>query len=73
MKKTGLNPDIKNLPELDPKDDFLLADPSSSTGTYPINGSQSGSINGHPTHVPWLRKTEYISREGVQKTGVQEP
>ena len=72
----GLNPDPKNLPELDPKDDFLLADPSSSTGAYPINGSQLGSINGHPTplaHVPWLRKTEYISREGVQKTGVQEP
>ena len=58
---------------LDPKDDFLLADPSSSTGAYPINASQSGSINGYPTplaHVPWLR---YISREGVQKAGVQEP
>jgi len=73
---SSLNPDKENLPEFDPKDDFLLADPSSSTGVYPINGSQSGSINGHPTplaHVPWLRKTEYISREGVQKTGVQEP
>ena len=76
FKKTGLNPNPNNLPKFDPKDDFLLADPSSSTGVYPINGSQSGSINGHPTplaHVPWLRKTEYISREGVQKTGVQEP
>ena len=71
----GLNPDPKDLPEFDPKDDFLLADPPSSTGAYPINGSQSGLINGHPTplaHVPWLRKTEYISREGVQETGVQE-
>ena len=75
-KKIGLNPPLDNLPKFDPKDDFLLADPSSSTGAYPISGSQSGSINGHPTplaHVPWLRKTEYISREGVQKTGVQEP
>lgn len=27
-----------------------------------------------PAHVPWLRKTEYISREGVQRgSGVQEP
>jgi RNA polymerase II-associated factor 1 len=71
-----LNPDKDNLPKFDPKDDFLLADPSSSTGAYPINGSQSGSINGHPTplaHVPWLRKTEYIGREGFQKAGVHEP
>ncbi|KAF7356385.1 RNA polymerase II-associated protein 1 [Mycena venus] len=26
-----------------------------------------------PAHVPWLRKTEYISREGVQRSGAQEP
>ena len=72
----GLNPDPLKLPNLDPKDEFLLADPSSSTGVYSVNGSHPGSINSHPTpltHVPWLRKTEYISREGVQKTGVQEP
>jgi RNA polymerase II-associated factor 1 len=74
--KIGLNPDLEKLPKFDPRDEFLLADPSSSTGAYPVNGSHSGSINGHPTplaHVPWLRKTEYISREGIQKTGVQEP
>lgn len=71
-----MNPDPLKLPNLDPKDEFLLADPSSSTGVYSVNGSHPGSINSHPTpltHVPWLRKTEYISREGVQKTGVQEP
>ena len=30
------NPNPKNLPEFDLKDDFLLADLSSSTGAYPI-------------------------------------
>ncbi|KAF8159557.1 RNA polymerase II-associated protein [Crassisporium funariophilum] len=72
---SSLNPDPLNLPVLDPKDTFLLADPSSSTGAYGMSGNVPGSMNGHSTplaHVPWLRKTEYISREGVQRSGVQE-
>ncbi|KAF9563912.1 RNA polymerase II-associated protein [Agrocybe pediades] len=72
---SNLNPDPNNLPKLDPKDAFLLADPSSSTGTYPVNGpsSSSGVTFGAPlAHVPWLRKTEYISREGMQRSTMQE-
>lgn len=71
----ALNPDLMNLPPLDPKDAFLLADPS-STGAYPNNGSsQSGSSTIQPTlaNVSWLRKTEYISRESSQRQGGQEP
>ncbi|KIK08908.1 hypothetical protein K443DRAFT_671960 [Laccaria amethystina LaAM-08-1] len=71
---SNLNPDPLNLPKLDPKDALLLADPSSSTGLY-TNG-HPGSASGASTplaHVTWLRKTEYISREGVQRSGIQEP
>ncbi|KAL0947891.1 hypothetical protein HGRIS_010526 [Hohenbuehelia grisea] len=58
---SALNPDPRNPPKLDPKDQFLLEDPSSSF----INGSgsASGSSTPLPAHVPWLRKTEYISRD----------
>ncbi|KAG6902582.1 hypothetical protein C0995_014589 [Termitomyces sp. Mi166 len=63
-----LNPDPQNLPLLDPKDAFLLGDLTHS-GSH-VNGS-SGS--GTPlAHVPWLRKTEYISRESSQRSGGQE-
>ena len=67
---SNLNPDLRNPPEFDPKDDFLT-DPSSSRGAYPVIGSQSGSIDNLPTPlacVPSLRKWEYISREGVQNS-----
>ncbi|KAJ7905147.1 RNA polymerase II-associated protein [Mycena leptocephala] len=33
----------------------------------------SGPSTPLPAHVPWLRKTEYISREGVQRSGAHEP
>ncbi|KAJ3510057.1 hypothetical protein NLJ89_g4888 [Agrocybe chaxingu] len=74
-----LNPDPRNLPKLDPKDAFLLADPSSSTGAYPVNGgSHPSSTSVHTTpranaNVSWLRKTEYISRDSTQRNGIQEP
>ncbi|KAK2463597.1 hypothetical protein APHAL10511_004348 [Amanita phalloides] len=67
---SALNPDPENLPKLDPKDAFLLGDPSSSATPY-VNGQlgASTSITSMSlTHVPWLRKTEYISREGVQRS-----
>jgi RNA polymerase II-associated factor 1 len=65
-----LNPDPENLPSLDPKDRFLLGDPSTNStpftnGAAPVSGS--GTSTALPVHVPWLRKTEYISREGVQR------
>ncbi|KAF9054489.1 RNA polymerase II-associated protein [Panaeolus papilionaceus] len=70
---SSLNPDPHNLPKLDPRDAMLLADPSSSTGY--ANGHPTSATLGAPSalgYVPWLRKTEYISREGVQKSSNQE-
>ncbi|PPQ90767.1 hypothetical protein CVT25_010156 [Psilocybe cyanescens] len=73
---SSLNPDIHDLPKLDPKDVFLLADPSSATGAYPPNASTPNPDRltyGTPiANVPWLRKTEYISRENMQRSGIQE-
>lgn len=64
---SALNPDPLNLPKLDPKDAFLLSDPSSSTGITANVGTSSGTST-PLAHVPWLRKTEYISREGVMRS-----
>ena len=75
LRNTGLNPDPLNLPSLDPRDAFLLADPSTSSGAYPTNGgSQPGSGSIQPTlaNVSWLRKTEYITRESSQRQAGQE-
>ncbi|KIM90575.1 hypothetical protein PILCRDRAFT_47121, partial [Piloderma croceum F 1598] len=72
---SALNPDPHDLPLLDPKDKFLLGDPSSTPGGPYTNGAATpGTSAPLPVHVPWLRKTEYISREGVQRgSGTQEP
>jgi RNA polymerase II-associated factor 1 len=72
--RTALNPDPSNLPPLDPKDALLLADPSTSTAAFPLNGN-SISNNAQPTfaNVSWLRKTEYITRESSQRQIGQEP
>jgi RNA polymerase II-associated factor 1 len=71
VNDSTLNPDPENLPSLDPKDRFLLGDPSANSAPY-TNGaapaSGSGASTPLPAHVPWLRKTEYLSREGVQRT-----
>ncbi|KAI9444483.1 Paf1-domain-containing protein [Lactarius indigo] len=45
----ALNPDPRNPPLLDPKDQALLLDPTSGPADF--------------AHVSWLRKTEYISRD----------
>ncbi|GLB41845.1 putative paf1 [Lyophyllum shimeji] len=66
---SSLNPDPLNLPPLDPKDAFLLGDLSAAP--YP-NGSAHAPVT-PIAHVPWLRKTEYISREGVQRSASHEP
>ena len=65
----ALNPDPQNLPPLDPRDRFLLEDPSSSTKAH-TSGGPSTPL---PQHVAWLRKTEYISRESTNKGSGQEP
>ena len=62
----ALNPDPRDPPILDPKDQALLLDPGSSAPDY-------GRLHGHGLHgsgtppmsanVSWLRKTEYISRD----------
>jgi RNA polymerase II-associated factor 1 len=66
-----LNPDPLNLPKLDPKDAYLLSDPSTSTGITANVGSGS-SASAPLAHVPWLRKTEYISREGISRISSQD-
>lgn len=65
---SALNPDPRNPPLLDPKDQALLLDPGSSAPDY-------GRLHGHGHHGPgtppmsanvsWLRKTEYISRDST--------
>ena len=68
-----LNPDPNNLPKLDPKDQFLLGDPA-ATGPVLGTGSASGTstpISSVP-HVPWLRKTEYLSRDGSMRQTVSQ-
>jgi len=62
-----LNPDPNNVPPLDPKDAFLIPDSS-----YPVNGLKASSSSSNLHHVPWLRKTEYISRETSRPTHTPE-
>ncbi|KAJ7625520.1 RNA polymerase II-associated protein [Roridomyces roridus] len=69
-----LNPDPYDLPVLDPDDAALMAELAPpAAGNAFSNGVASGSSTPLPSHVSWLRKTEYISREGVQRAGAQEP
>ena len=56
------------MPTLDPKDAFLLGDVSASN-SFP-NGSSNAPAT--PAHVPWLRKTEYLSREASQRSAAHE-
>ncbi|GJJ11167.1 hypothetical protein Clacol_005399 [Clathrus columnatus] len=66
--KSALNPSSLNKPELDPEDQFLVSDSYSMSGQM-MNGSVNGpSTPTAPTHVSWLRKTEYITRETFQKS-----
>ncbi|KAF8586321.1 hypothetical protein K439DRAFT_1387233 [Ramaria rubella] len=69
--RSELNPSSLNKPELDPEDQFLVSDSFSTSGQV-ANGQTGGSSISSPgpgaSHVPWLRKTEYISREGVHRT-----
>ena len=64
----ALNPDPRNLPKLDPKDQSLLGD-SAGVSTLFVNSSTGGPSSSHTVPaVTWLRKTEYItSREGATR------
>ncbi|KLO12734.1 hypothetical protein SCHPADRAFT_997944 [Schizopora paradoxa] len=64
-----LNPDPKAVPLIDPKDAFMLDETSFNTQT---NGTSSYSSSGAPStpQVSWLRKTEYISREGMSRNPI---
>jgi RNA polymerase II-associated factor 1 len=68
-----LNPDPYDLPVLDPEDAALLAELAPATPAFGNSQLASGPSTPLPAHVPWLRKTEYISREGVQRSGAHEP
>lgn len=66
MNAAALNPELDAAPLLDPKDQFLLLDPSSSSGFGASDPLRAGSGTSTPiAHVPWLRKTEYISRDSA--------
>lgn len=69
-----LNPDPLNPPAIDPKDAFLLLDPSSSSGAY-ANGQTAtpAASNLGLGNVTWLRKTEYISRDASSKQVSNDP
>ncbi|KAN0113856.1 RNA polymerase II-associated [Russula decolorans] len=62
----ALNPDPRNPPVLDPKDQALLLDPGSTAPDYGRHHGHGHHGPGTPpmsTNVSWLRKTEYISRD----------
>ena len=61
-----LKPSATDLPPIDPRDAFML-DGASTSGSQ-VNGF-SNSQNSTP-HVSWLRRTEYISKEGVNRAPV---
>ncbi|CCM04179.1 uncharacterized protein FIBRA_06341 [Fibroporia radiculosa] len=71
-----LNPDPDNPPVLDPKDELLLADPSTSTpfssNGFSTSGLTPSSSQTMMPNVPWLRKTEYLSREGVTRASLSQ-
>lgn len=66
-----LNPDPNNLPELDPKDQFLLGDTTGASFTSSYGGPVSASQSSLPSvpNVTWLRKTEYLSKEIITRGG----
>ncbi|KAI0729971.1 RNA polymerase II-associated [Fomitopsis betulina] len=65
-----LNPTEDTAPRPDPKDLFLLADPSA--GSFMSNGAGPSNLTSTPTptalpHVTWLRRTEYLTREASSR------
>ncbi|ESK97873.1 rna polymerase ii-associated protein [Moniliophthora roreri MCA 2997] len=72
---SALNPDLNNLPRLDPADEVLAFDPAGPSSAF-TNGHHAGT--GTPMSgpalgsVPWLRKTEYTS-DRAQRGAAAEP
>lgn len=65
-KSVDLNPNPAALPELDPKDQFLLLDLNTSAASYGASGSGTST----PTsvaNVSWLRKTDHREREVISR------
>lgn len=74
-RTSELNPDPNDLPKLDSKDQFLLGDPASSAGSFLGPGPSSGAstpLSSSVPHVPWLRKTEYLSRDGATRSSLSQ-
>ncbi|KAF9269131.1 hypothetical protein L218DRAFT_421248 [Marasmius fiardii PR-910] len=72
---SALNPDINNLPKLDPADELLAYDPGPSGSSFTNgHGGTSTPSSSLPAlgSVPWLRKTEYTS-DRVQRSIGAEP
>ncbi|KAL0566312.1 hypothetical protein V5O48_015707 [Marasmius crinis-equi] len=71
---SALNPDINNLPKLDPRDEFLAYDQAGPSGSFTNGHSGTGVPTAAPAlgSVPWLRKTEYTS-DRAQRSAVAEP
>ncbi|KAI0352089.1 RNA polymerase II-associated [Trametes cingulata] len=70
---SDLNPDPSRLPKLDPRDQLLLGDPASTPLPFsgPSTPGASTPLTAMP-HVPWLRKTEYLSREGSTRASLSQ-
>ncbi|KZS94622.1 hypothetical protein SISNIDRAFT_453572 [Sistotremastrum niveocremeum HHB9708] len=67
---TDICPDINNLPTLDPKDAWLASETAPPPSSY-ANSSSSytpAKATSTTTYVPWLRRTEYISREASHRS-----
>ncbi|KAI0832072.1 RNA polymerase II-associated [Trametes gibbosa] len=67
-----LNPDPSQPSNPDPEDLFLLGDPTSSGSPF-IGSSTPGATHLSATPMPnvaWLRKTEYLSREGYSRSAL---
>jgi len=63
---TVLNPDLRNLPLLDPKDQALLLDPAGGGLDFGrLHGHHAGGTPPVAANVLWLCKTEYISRDSM--------
>ncbi|CDO68390.1 hypothetical protein BN946_scf184815.g37 [Trametes cinnabarina] len=67
-----LNPDPSRAPKLDPKDQFLLGDPATTAAPFLGASTPGSSTPLAMPHVAWLRKTEYLSREGTSRASLSQ-
>jgi len=67
LDDSELNPNPKNAPPIDPRDAFMLDETSLHAQA---NGSSYASAAPSTPQVSWLRKTEYISKEGVNRAPI---